>query len=228
MKLVLLPGLDGTGLLFKEFISFYEGESIVIALPIDSQQDYKSLANSIKNKLPQDNFILLAESFSGGLVPHLLQLSGHHIKGLIFVASFLNTPNKALLTLASTLPITKFATLPTATYVHRRLFLGMHASPYLVSKFVEVIKSVPEAVLRKRMKSILELKNIRMTTSIPTAYIQATDDKLVNTGNWNDFQKIFTNIKLYRIEGPHFILQSKPFESAKTVSEIIMHLTRTC
>lgn len=80
MKLVLLPGMDGTGLLFKEFRSCYEGESLIISLPTDTHQGYQSLAMAIEKQLPQEDYILLAESFSGGLVQHLLNYSSNHIK----------------------------------------------------------------------------------------------------------------------------------------------------
>ncbi len=41
MKLVLLPGLDGTGRLFRRFIEEYHGDVELISLPDCTSQDYR-------------------------------------------------------------------------------------------------------------------------------------------------------------------------------------------
>ena len=91
--------MDGTGELFEGFLSNFDGDYIVISLPQSGPQDYASLANIIKEQLPTDDYILLAESFAGGIVPELLKLKLPKMKGVIFVASFLSSPNKYLLSL---------------------------------------------------------------------------------------------------------------------------------
>ena len=48
-KLVLLPGMDGTGELFEGFLSNFDGDYIVISLPQSGSQDHASLANIIKD-----------------------------------------------------------------------------------------------------------------------------------------------------------------------------------
>lgn len=220
LRLVLLPGMDGTGLLFDEFLSFYDGKSVVIPLPTDTLQDYESLAQDVEEKMPREDIVLLAESFSGGIVPHLLNITDKPIKCVIFVAGFLTPPNRLLLALARMLPIKNMATMPISMLFHRFLFLGKYAPRSQIDRFVEVVRSVPDAVLNKRLEIMMNMQMPRMTTSIPSAYIQATEDKLVNAGKWSDFLQIFRGIKHYQIKGPHFILQSKPLDSAKLISEV--------
>jgi hypothetical protein len=60
---VLLPGMDGTGELFAEFLSYYDGDHLVISLPEFGPQDHATLAEVINNQLPMEGYILLAESF---------------------------------------------------------------------------------------------------------------------------------------------------------------------
>ncbi len=103
--LVLLPGMNGTADLFTKFLSNFDGDYIVISLPDFGAQDHASLAKVIYEQLPKQEFVLLAESFSGGIVPELLQLKPTHLSGVIFVASFLSCPNKYLLGVAKLLPI---------------------------------------------------------------------------------------------------------------------------
>ena len=104
-KLVLLPGMDGTGELFEEFLSNFDGDYIVIPLPQSGSQDHVFLANIIKEQLPTEDFVLLAESFAGGIIPELLRQNNPHLKGVIFIASFLSSPNQLLLSIAKFLPI---------------------------------------------------------------------------------------------------------------------------
>ena len=57
MKLILLPGMDGTGELFTDFLKHFTdnnylkdsvvGELLVIPLPLDHQQDHHSLAQYV-------------------------------------------------------------------------------------------------------------------------------------------------------------------------------------
>ncbi len=217
--------MDGTGLLFEEFLSFYDGDSQVIALPVDGSQDYASLANYITRTLPVEDCIILAESFSGGIVPHLLNGSNQQIKGIIFVASFLTCPNKALLEIAKRLPIKKLARLPFSTSLLRLLFLGRCSTTNQISMFKKVLQSVPDKVLRARIQSMIEMQAPRKSMTIPAIYIQATEDRLVSTDRWGEFADLFEYIRLCQVKGPHFVLQSLPEESAERVFEAVVELS---
>lgn len=144
MRLVLLPGMDGTGELFTEFLANYPFESIIIQLPQDGLQDHVSLAKTIEKQLPNEDFVILAESFSGGIVPELLKRKNHHIKGVVLVASFLSCPSKLLLASARLIPITLIPKLPFSKLAYRHLLLGKQAPSKLIDQFNEVIRKIPE------------------------------------------------------------------------------------
>lgn len=220
-KLVLLPGMDGTGELFEEFLSNFDGDYIVIPLPRSGSQDHVFLANIIKEQLPTEDFILLAESFAGGIIPELLTQKNPHMKGVIFVASFLSSPNHFLLSIAKLLPIKSLASAPLSTIFHKFLLLGQGASKELLSKFITVTKSIPDLVLKNRLE-VMSQQRLPITTSdIPSIYIQALSDRLISSKKGREFTKVFINIEYIEIEGPHFILQSQPKESARLVTEAI-------
>jgi len=66
MKIAFLPGMDGTGELFNSVINeLPEYECLVIPLPSSGQQDYVSLVEYVKSKLPEEECVLVVESFSG-------------------------------------------------------------------------------------------------------------------------------------------------------------------
>jgi len=219
--LVLLPGMNGTGELFAEFLSYYDGDHLVISLPESGPQDHATLANVINQQLPNESYILLAESFSGGIVPELLKLNPTHIKGVIFVASFLSSPRSYLIGVAKLIPIKALVSLPLSNIAHRLLFLGQEATKPLLSKFVKVIKSIPKQVLSSRLEVMKVLQLPEMTFDIPTIYIRALSDRLISPKKSQEVANVFNHIEFVEIEGPHFILQAQPKESARLVTEAI-------
>jgi pimeloyl-ACP methyl ester carboxylesterase len=217
--LVLLPGMDGTGELFTEFLSYYDGDHLVISLPESGPQEHATLASVINKQLPTEDYVLLAESFAGGIVPELLKLNPSHMKGVIFVASFLSSPNKYLLQIAKLLPIKALASVPLSNIVYKSLFFGQRTSKELLSKFITVTKSIPDLVLKNRLE-VMSQQRLPITTSdIPSIYIRALSDRLIPSQKGREFTKVFSNIKYIEIEGPHFILQAQPKESARLVTE---------
>jgi len=213
--------MDGTGELFEAFLSNFDGDYIVIPLPQSGSQEHAFLANIIKEQLPTEDFILLAESFAGGIIPELLKQNNSHMKGVIFVACFLSSPNQFLLSIAKLLPIKTLASAPLSTIFHKFLFLGQEASKELLSKFITVAKSIPDLVLKNRLDVMSQQRLPTTTSDIPSIYIQALSDRLISSKKSRKFSKVFTNIKYIEVEGPHFILQAQPKESARLVTEVI-------
>jgi pimeloyl-ACP methyl ester carboxylesterase len=218
--------MDGTGELFIEFLSYYDGDYLVISLPESGPQEHATLASVINKQLPTEDYVLLAESFAGGIVLELLKLNPSHMKGVIFVASFLSSPNKYLLQIAKLLPIKALASVPLSNIVYKSLFFGQRTSKELLSKFITVTKSIPDLVLKNRLE-VMSQQRLPITTSdIPSIYIRALSDRLIPSQKGREFTKVFSNIKYIEIEGPHFILQAQPKESARLVTEAISLILR--
>jgi alpha-beta hydrolase superfamily lysophospholipase len=106
-KLVFLPGMDGTGYLFKDVIDHMSGSDYqIVSFPVDTNQDYQTLISYVKNKLPDEDYVLIAESFSGPIAAELAkdkEMSG--LKAVIFVATFLSSPNRFLLAASKFFPV---------------------------------------------------------------------------------------------------------------------------
>ena len=83
MKLVLLPGMDGTGELFDPFLASISGsfEPIVVDYPPNESFGYERLEEVARANLPADGpYVLLAESFSG---PIAISIAASVPKGLV-------------------------------------------------------------------------------------------------------------------------------------------------
>lgn len=226
MKLVLLPGMDGTGMLFGSLLANIQGkEVIVLPLPNEGAQDYKSLSQYILKRLPKEDFILVAESFSGGIAAQLSQQIVPHLKGIIFVASFLSAPTKLMAHFASLLPIRHLTHLPFSGIVYRLFFLGKDAGNKEIELFRRAIDATPVRALKLRLKVIAQAKYDGFKSAVPAVYIGAAHDMLVHPRKRLEFVQAYSDITFAELDGPHFILQAKPKDGAIAITEAVRLLT---
>jgi len=93
MKIVLLPGLNGTGNLFSSILRFLPVEDvIVIPLPEVGEQTYEALTEYCQIMIPKEPYILVAESFSGPIGIKLAAKDSGLMKRLVLVATFASPP----------------------------------------------------------------------------------------------------------------------------------------
>lgn len=223
MKLILLPGLDGTGILFKPFLSHLHGiDSTVIPLPMTGDQRYETLTHYVASQLPDEPFILLAESFSGPIAAKLIASGRYKIKRAIFVATFLTPPRRFLLGLINRFPLKHMMRLPFSDYFITLFLIGKQPDTTLMNDFKHVIGLVPEHIVKERIASIKNHKSILFDSHIEALYILPTHDRLLTRNSINDFKKTFRHLKVISIDGPHFILQAK---SQKCVDKLATFLS---
>lgn len=148
MKIVLLPGMDGTGELFELVLNeLSEHECLVIPLPSSGKQDYCSLVEYVKSKLPEEECVLVAESFSGPIGAYLAK--EEKVKAIVFVATFLTPPSKFLLAMSQLLPIKFMSKLPGSGLVLQAMMFGHQASKELLNQFQNIIDQIDIKVLKE-------------------------------------------------------------------------------
>ena len=104
--LVLMPGLDGTGLLFERFASALppDIQTRIIKYPQHAAR-LDEYAAVVAEALPTGRVVLLAESFSGIVALDLLRNHQVSVESVIFVASFGSTPHRFLKVLRPLFPV---------------------------------------------------------------------------------------------------------------------------
>ncbi len=211
MKIVLLPGLDGTGDLFQPFIDCLSSEFDVqiISYSTTKKQNYHELTQLVVEQLPQEEFILVAESFSGYIAYQLALKHIPNLQHIIFVASFLEPPKPLLLELSKLLPMSLVFSLPLPKFIIKQFLLGKSANHKLIQLVKKSIKKVKPQVLAYRLDLMRGLVADELIT-IKATYLQAQDDKLVPKKCFKKFQKILPHIELQHIKGSHFLLQVQP------------------
>ena len=225
MQLILLPGMDGTGILFKPFIDELPQDLAVnpISYPDNEHLNYQQLADLVRKSLPiEEEFIIVAESYSGPVAYLLVQENIPNLKSIVFVTTFLRSPRPLLLKILATLPLEFLFSFAVPHFIVKRLLFGLNAKNENISLFYKAMEKPNPRVLAERLRDISNLSIHLKQLNVRAAYIQAKEDKLVPSSNASAFIKCFKTLNVYQISGPHFLLQSNPQECARIVLEEII------
>ncbi len=226
MKLILLPGMDGTGILFQPFLDILpkEIETQIITFPCNEKLSYQELTSFVCDKLPEDNdFVLLAESFSGPIAYELSKKENERLKSIIFVASFIQPPNK-LLSLAKIASFYYLIPKKLPSFVLKFL-LGSTASNNLYPLINKALSKVSNQVMEFRLKEMAHLPSQSEPFSKKCIYIQAKDDNLVSLNSAVTIESLNQELKVFKVEGSHFLLQVNPEDCSKIVQDELNLLT---
>ena len=229
MKVVLLPGLDGSGKLFKPFIDALPNDidCLVISYPPYSKLSYAALAEFVIGQLPNEKFILIGESFSGPIVYQIALSKPKHLESVIFVATFLDSPIHFLMNISRFLPINIILKMPIPDFIVKSVLFEEGTDRQITGLFKQVMKQVSTEVLSFRIQEIGKLPKNHQVCKVRATYIQATRDNLVPKRCVEAFKKVFDDINVFQIEGPHFILQSNPIACVEIVENEILKIQRT-
>jgi pimeloyl-[acyl-carrier protein] methyl ester esterase len=221
--LVLLPGLDGTGKLFAEFVKVLDPGvgAIVLAFPPDQPLGYDELhavVMGVLDKLPRDQrFVLLGESFSGPLAIRIAARAPPGLCGLILSASFAANPFPWLAwarPLAAYLPV---KSLP--RWLRAPLMWGSLSPDRAPSQMERAMSGVSAAVVRRRIAALLAVDETSALerVAVPTLLLRARGDRVIPKGATRRILKTLPQAELVEIDGPHLLLQTRPRECAAAV-----------
>jgi len=226
MKLVLLPGMDGTGELFAPLISALPNSirPVVVSFPRTESASYDDLVEITRGALPVDEpYALLGESFSGPIATKLAADSSEQLRALIYSCSFVRNPSKALSTLKKFVPLVPTrGVLPNAV---RNLLLGVDSIE--IKKVVgDSMSTVSPEVIRSRLAQVLEVDVTESLkrVSVPVLYLRASNDRLVKPRSGNHILNTNPVTQIVEISGPHLLLQTNPVQCANSISRFLQEI----
>lgn len=220
--LVLLPGLDGSGELFRDFSAALPTawDRQVIAYPPDQPWGYDRLVEFVGNQLPPDwPLILLGESFSGPVALRLAAELPDRVAGLILACTFAECPSP-LLKLARPWLQADLCRLDLPA-VCIRYWLCDSAGTALAREVSRLMRQVTPAVRAARFRALadVDLRDRLPQIRCPILCLTATHDRLIEA------QRLPARLKEYdlpttlvRIEGPHLLLQTAPQAAADALA----------
>lgn len=226
--LVMLPGLDGTGLVFEPLLAHLPEEitAQVVRYPADRIMTFQEHVAFARRHLPkQKPFVLLAESFSGPIGLQLLAEPPDNLVGVIFVATFAHYPSPFLLDAGRFLPQGLLLKLFSTTLFSRFFCLG-GASASSVKLFRTALDSVKLNVLSNRLQILAELPPPPDTDfSGACLYIQPRSDRMVSSRAIPPLQRHLPQLQVEQLSGPHIILLAQPETGAHLISDFVAALT---
>lgn len=214
-QLVLLPGLDGTGKLFKPFIQEFPDPSriTVIHYPMDRHIPFQQLGDYFVSLLPKDRpLVILGESYSGPVVLNLAARTDINIQKVILVATFAKYPGSLLKSLSKWLPLSLLFRLPIPGFIMRRICFGRADSANLRSLLRDAVRQNHPYILARRAREGANVDVTKLLTEIkvPCLYIAASHDRLVPAGAIDYLKKHLPGLQVVTLPGSHFILQAQP------------------
>jgi len=218
--LVLLPGLDGTGLMFEPLLPFLEGlEPLVLRYPAELTSYAECLAFA-RAQLPADRpFLLLGESFSGPVAIALAAEAPAGLRGLVLCGSFARNPRPALAWTAPFLRALPPARLP--PLLLRFLLFGKWHTPALTGLARTMFPQAPAATLKARLLAVLALDHTALLARIrvPVLALCASRDRLVPRAAIRWLRAHLPGLETLTLEGPHWLLQARPQACAQALRD---------
>jgi pimeloyl-[acyl-carrier protein] methyl ester esterase len=224
--LLLLPGMDGTGELFAEFVKLLPDwiEPRVVRYPRDRKMTYDQLLPVVKEKLPSgEPFAILSESFSTPLAVRLAAEIPKGLRALVLCAGFVSPPWRGVTNRLARILAPLLFVFGIPESVCRRFLVGDSAPKTLVEAVRSTVASVSGAVFTHRLRAVLSYKNAGelRRVSAPLLYIAGADDRLVSRCAFEEIRQEKPDAVLVSIQAPHLILQTKPREAADAVARFL-------
>ena len=218
--LVLLPGLDGTGKLFAEFLKVLHPSvsAQVVPYPSDIPLGYDELESLVRAALPtQGRFVLLGESFSGPLAIRIAARPPPGLAGLILCVTFASNPYPYLgwaRGLAAFLPL---KSLP--RWLRAPLMWGSASPSKAPHQSERAMAGVAARVIRRRIAALLAVDETATLAkiSVPTLVLCAIRDRVVSQAATMRMMRGIRRARRVDVDGPHLLLMTRPVECADAV-----------
>lgn len=227
LPLVLLPGLDGTGWLLRDFVATL-GPTVaprVVAYPTHEVRTYAGLEPIVEASLPREGrpFAIVAESFGGPLALRVAAKRPPGLAAVVLVATFVRAPVPSWMRrLRGLLGATFFSVPPPAPLV-RALMTGWGADDALVAAFRASVGAAHPAVLAARVRAVLEVDEAAafVDCPVPVLYVRAEHDALLRKGIAGELQTLRPDLAIASLPAPHLVLQTHAREAAEIVRSFL-------
>ncbi|MBI3269433.1 MAG: alpha/beta hydrolase [Planctomycetes bacterium] len=221
IRLVLLPGMDGTGILFRPLLEALPSEllPVVVSYPPDQALGYSELLPLVEAALPKgEPFLLLAESFSGPLAIRAAARRPAGLCGLVLSASFAKSPFRRLPSLVIRL-LCGLILRAGPKALASPFLLGFDPPPALKALLLEALSTPSTAVLSLRLRELLAVDATAELRGcpVPILCLAAARDRVLPGSAYAHVLDAFPAAKSVTLDGPHLLLQRAPRAAAEAV-----------
>ena len=219
--LVLLPGLDGTEVLFGPLLKTLPEwlSPLVVTYPAHGSGRYEDLLPIVLRAVRSvPHCHVLGWSFSGPLALRAARAEPERVRSVVLAASFLEPP---LPWLAHTGPL---LTTPAVALLRvlRRLpiWLGRSNGDALRRDKARIFRRVPARTLAARARAIREVdaRDDAAACRQPLLYLAAEEDRVVPEHNLEVLRRLRPDLQVATLPGSHMALYSHPALAALAVA----------
>lgn len=228
MKIVLLPGLDGTGYLFEDLLQHLPStlEVEVVSYTEVTASTYSNQAKEIAQRFQGDDLFVVGESYSGPVAYELYYLLGSQVKGIVFLASFISPPS-IYSRFASMLPTSLLKPNFLSRFLLYAFGFNLTGGSSLINPVFHSLECADKQKLKERLHNISSLKKPSEGLGCPVTYIQPSRDLLVSNRSVQELAALCPSFNKVEVSGGHFIAQFNPVTCAKIISHAIENHTRS-
>jgi len=218
VKLLLLPGMDGTGKLFDPLLAVLPAALPVrvVSYPADRPLNYDELLPLVEDAAAGlGEFVVVGESFSG---PLALMLAGRRpsgLRGVVLSSSFIRFPLPRWFRVM----IRPWGFQFVPQWLMARLLLGRHRRGSVGRLLSDAVRSVTPTTMAARAKAMVD---VDVTTElrvcpVPLLYLRGFQDRVIGRKCWTLIRSIRPDTELVEVPGPHLLLQAAPADMARVL-----------
>jgi pimeloyl-[acyl-carrier protein] methyl ester esterase len=217
IAIVLLPGMDGSGLLLTDLV-----ERLALQRPVrvisypNEPLSYDDLIEFVVGRIPHSRFVILGESFSGPIAIEVAATQPR-VAGLILASSFARHPMPKLF-----MPLAAMLNLRwVPTRIVEAALLGSAGKPDLRENLGRVLAKLPREVVTVRAREVFRVdkrKRLRAVTC-PMLCLQGRFDRLVRKKRLDEITSSHQNCEVRVFDAPHMLLQTHSAEAAIAINQ---------
>jgi len=229
--LVLLPGMDGTGVLFDDFVSALPRGTGVRVGRYSAQEflNYSELSAFVKELTKDlDECVVVGESFSSVLAILFAAENPVNLEGLILCAGFACNPFPVLGPILKALAHPRLLRLPPPNVILDYYIFDASTSADLKDKVRGNLRTISPEVLAGRAQEILhsDARKQLARVKVPILYLQGASDRLITAPCAREIQRVQPSVRLASIPAPHLVLQHRPRECVEIILKFCTSVER--
>ncbi len=221
--IVLLPGMDGTGELLRtlaEQLSTHRPVQL-IGYPVDRFLSYDQLVSYVRERLPNDRFVILGKSFSGPIAIEIAA-TDQRVVGLVLASSFARHPLPTQL--AAFTRLLDLRWIPTSIIV--AALMGSAATPKLSAHLRQVLATLPREIIRARAQDVLRVDKRGRLREIkcPMLCLHGRSDRLVSKRYVDEIVAARPGCQVRWFESSHMLLATHTEAAASVIEDFCERL----
>jgi pimeloyl-ACP methyl ester carboxylesterase len=214
--LVLLPGMDGSGVIFRPLVETAppDVELVTITYPSGAKNGYDDLMPLVRALLPRNRpFHLLGWSFSGPLAVRIAAENPPGLRSVILASSFVRNPSWVPAAMHRLARPWLFKLYPALAQL--RALLGRRISRELRRLIGEAhaIAGAEALACRVRAAMTVDAREALRACPVPILYLRAVADRVVRARCAEEVRALAPSAEIVELEGPHLALVADPVAS---------------